>query len=278
MIIVWIVIIILLAASLRWPWWLPKNDGLAVLVYHKIGRPPKNSRLKQLWVKPEKFEKQVKHLLAKGYKTVTFCEVAEHAGDENWHRNKVLITFDDGYENNREAYKILKKLGAKGNIFVVFNTVGKVNSWHDPETEPWINMAGAGQLLEMKESGVMEFGAHTMNHPPLSSLDEERAAWEIAESKRQLEKLLSVKIVAFACPYGDGAHNPKIRKKIFSAGFALDFSFRQGKTPWPWNREKEPIDRLFIKGGDTMADFRLHLSKGRTSPLSPKIHRIRVFQ
>ncbi|MCX5786361.1 MAG: polysaccharide deacetylase family protein [Elusimicrobia bacterium] len=248
----------------RWAWWRKKTPGLPVLCYHKIGTPPPGSKLKELWVTPAKFRRQVKHLLDNDYKTLLFSELlAACKGTAPLPKKAVVITFDDGYENNyTQAWPILRELGAKGNIFVVFNTIGKANTWHDPASEPWINMATAEMLLEMKKSGVMELGSHTMNHPHLGALEPEDAAWEMRESKKQLEVLLGGEICAFAYPYGDGAYSPAVRAQALSAGYSLDFSFTQGKTFWPWDRQKGPLDRLFIQGDENNVDLALHLSRG----------------
>ena len=252
------------AASARWTWWRRAVRGLPVLVYHKIGVPPAGSRLKDLWVSPENFRAQVAWLLAHGYTTVLFSDVMKaHRHNKHLPAKAVLITFDDGYENNYvHAYKILRELGAKGNIFVVFNTIGKANLWHNPAAEPWVNMAGIDMLREMQDSGVIEFGSHTMNHPNLEKIPLGDAAWEMAESKKQLENALGKEMFAFAYPYGAGAYAPAVRELALKAGYLLDFSFKQGKTPWPWRRADGPIDRLFIRRGDNNLDLLLHLTRG----------------
>jgi len=248
--------------SFRWSWWMKDKKGLNVLVYHKIGYPPKNTKLKSLWVTPEKFEKQIVYLKENGYKMIGFSDLKDYYENSKSVDDVVLITFDDGYENNYTyAYPILKKNGAKGNIFIVYNTIGNVNIWHNPQKEPWIRMLTKEMILEMHKSGVVEFGAHTMNHPRLETIPLEEAKWEIEESKRQLENLLNTQIIAFAYPYGNGAYNQTIRKMVLDAGYTFDFSFKQGKTQWPWDRET-PIDRLFIKYSDTNFDLKLHLKKG----------------
>jgi peptidoglycan/xylan/chitin deacetylase (PgdA/CDA1 family) len=259
-----VLVLAALALSARWAWWRGAKPGLRVLCYHKIGKPPAGSKLKDLWVSPEKFRAQVKYLLDHGYTTVFFSDVKKaFEGKDQLPEKAVLITFDDGYENNYlQAWPILKELGAKGNIFVVYNTIGKANLWHNPASEPWVNMATMAQLKEMLESGVMEYGSHTMNHPHLSALKLEDAAWELGESKRQLESAFGREMFAFAYPYGDGAYVPAIREKALQAGYVLDFSFLQGKTPWPWDRNAGPIDRLFIRGGDNNWDLALHLERG----------------
>ncbi len=259
-----VIVLSALAASARWAWWRPARPGLKVLCYHKIGTPPPGSKLKDLWVSPEKFRAQVKYLLDNGYRTLLFSELKKaYDSGAKLPEKSVLITFDDGYENNyTHAWPILKELGAKGNIFVVYGTIGKANLWHNPASEPWVNMATLPQLREMQESGVMEYGSHTMSHPHLASLKPGDAAWEMAESKRQLEAAFGREMCAFAYPYGDGAYVPAVREKALEAGYTFDFSFLQGKTPWPWDRKAGPIDRLFIRGGDNNWDLALHLTRG----------------
>lgn len=259
-----VLLLIAFALSARWTWWRPLKPGLSVLCYHKVGLPPRGSQLGELWVSPGKFRAQVKYLLDNGFSTLLFSDLKKiHDSGAQLPAKAVLITFDDGYENNYlYAWPILRELGAKANIFVVFDTMGKVNLWHDPAAEAWVNMAAPGQLKEMQDSGVIEYGSHTMSHPRLSGLKPGDAAWEIAESKRQLEAVFGREICAFAYPYGDGAYIPAIREKALEAGYTFDFSFRQGKTPWPWDRNNSAIDRLFIRGGDNTWDLALQLSRG----------------
>ena len=251
--------------SLRYPWWRETRHGLRVLCYHKVGTPPQPC-LADLWVSPEMFRKQVKYLKEHGWNTLTFKELYEiYIKKDPLPEKSVLITFDDGYQNNYSvAYPILKEFGAKGNIFLVYNTIGKVNSWHNPASEPWVNMCTLEQLKEMQESGVFDFGGHTLNHPHLTQLDLEEARTEIIQSKKMIETALGRELCAFAYPYGDGAYNEKVRKIALESGYTFDFSFKEGITGWPWERDNHTIDRLYIKGSDNMLDFVLHLKKGGT--------------
>ncbi|MFA6584740.1 MAG: polysaccharide deacetylase family protein [Elusimicrobiaceae bacterium] len=167
--------------SARWNWWRPKIDGMPVLMYHKIGYAPANSRLKKLWVTPENFAKQVAWLLRKGFTPVLFKDLHDaQKGAGVLPDNPVLITFDDGYKNNyTNAFPILKERGAKGNVFLTYNTVGKHNLWHDPASEGWIEMLTWPQISEMYASGVFDFGSHTINHASLTAIPFETADWEI---------------------------------------------------------------------------------------------------
>lgn len=259
-----VVIAACFALSARWTWWRSSRPGLRVLCYHKVGAAPRRSRLGELWVSPRRFRAQMKYLADNGYTSLHFSDLRKlRDSGAALPEKSVLITFDDGYENNYLcAWPILREFGLKANIFVVFGTIGKANLWHDPASEPWVNMATLAQLREMQESGTMEYGSHTMSHPRLSRLELGDAACEIAESKRQLETLLGRPVCAFAYPYGDGAYSPPVREKVLAAGYDFDFSFRQGKTAWPPDRKSAPLDRLFVRGGDNNWDLALQLTRG----------------
>ncbi|MDD2772319.1 MAG: polysaccharide deacetylase family protein [Elusimicrobiales bacterium] len=251
--------------SARWNWWRPGVKGLSVLMYHKIGTPPKGPNLGTLWVSSEMFAKQVDYLLKHGFTPVLFRDiVAAQRGGKALPEKPVLITFDDGYKNNyTQAYRILKEKGAKGNIFLVYNTMEKNNEWHNPDTEPWLPMLSWAEVNEMLASGVMDMGSHTMNHANLAKIPLEKAGWEMRESKKRLEEKLGHEIPCFAYPYGSGAFVPEVRKLALEAGYLFDFSVRQGISPWPWTQDMGPVKRIFVRGDDFMLDFHLNMTRGK---------------
>jgi peptidoglycan/xylan/chitin deacetylase (PgdA/CDA1 family) len=60
-------------------------------------------------------------------------------------------------------------------------------------------------IREMRDSGLVEFGAHSMRHARLACLNNAEVRWEIARSKSDCEALVGRKIRHFAYPYGDAA-------------------------------------------------------------------------
>jgi peptidoglycan/xylan/chitin deacetylase (PgdA/CDA1 family) len=62
-------------------------------------------------------------------------------------------------------------------------------------------MLKASEVRELSRAGI-EIGAHTVNHPILTSVDPDTAAYEIAESKRRLEEITGKPIRSFAYPNG----------------------------------------------------------------------------
>ncbi|MFH1724163.1 MAG: polysaccharide deacetylase family protein [Elusimicrobiota bacterium] len=252
------------AVSARWNWWRPRAHGLPVLMYHRIGDPPAGSRLKKLWVRLADFRWQMEHLLRDGYTPLLFSELeALEAGKSPKPPRPVIITFDDGTADNYElAFPALRELDVKANIFLVCDAVGGHNSWEDPAVGPWQRMLSWGRVLEMQESGLVEFGSHTMSHRDLARLPVEEARWEVRESKKRLEDRLGRPVTAFAYPYGSGARVPELRAAVREAGYRYDYGIRQGISPWPDGRD-EAAKRLLIRGDDLRIDFRLNLTRGR---------------
>ena len=62
-------------------------------------------------------------------------------------------------------------------------------------------MMTRGQVRQLRESGI-EIGAHTMDHPILTSVDDATARAQIVDSKRTLEEITGAPVVTFAYPNG----------------------------------------------------------------------------
>lgn len=253
-------------ASARWNWWRPVvTGGIPTLMYHKIGDYPPGSRLKKLWVTAADFRRQLAYLKENDYATITPSDWRDaEKGIKPLPEKPVLITFDDGYMNNHDlAYPILSEFGMKGCVFLVYETLEGHNAWHDPASEPWLKMLTWAQIREMQDSGVIEFGSHTMRHRNLAQLPLDEVRWELNESKKRLEDKLGREMVAFAYPYGAGAYKPEVRAAARQAGYRFDFSIKQGISKLPWDREKEAVRRLLIRGDESMYDFHLNLTRGK---------------
>ena len=67
------------------------------------------------------------------------------------------------------------------------------------------NVLTVSMIREMRDSGLVDFGAHSVHHVRLGSLEHEVALWEIEQSKRDCEELVDSEVRHFAYPYGDAA-------------------------------------------------------------------------
>lgn len=255
-----------LAASLRWLWWLPKAQGIPILMYHKIGKPPENSKLKKLWVDSTSFRAQMRFLSEKGYKSITFQDMAQKRTNGKIPDKPVILTFDDGYRNNyTEAFPILKEYGFRGVLFLVCETLGKKNLWHDPASEDFQEMLADEEIREMQKAG-WEIGSHTLSHKNLGNLWRrgrgEEVRREIKESREILKNRFGEAPIAFSYPYGEGADEPEIQNLAKESGYAFACGIHQGKACM--EREPFALRRILMRGDDTSLDFRLNLRSGRS--------------
>ncbi|MBI3297497.1 MAG: polysaccharide deacetylase family protein [Elusimicrobia bacterium] len=247
--------------SARWNWWRPKADGIPGLMYHRVGDPPARSRLGKLWVRVADFRAQLEHLLAAGYQPVFAAQLAD---PDSLPAKPAVVTFDDGTADNLEnAFPVMKALGVKSTIFLVADWMGRRNGWEDPAVEPWQRTLSWEQARTLADSGLVDFGSHTMSHPDLRALDDQALAWELTESKRRIEAELGRRAAAFAYPFGAGAYDERVRAAVYAAGYSCDYGVKQGLAPRAWTRAAGPLKRLLVRRDDWMLDFRLNLSRGR---------------
>lgn len=104
------------------------------------------------------------------------------------------------------------------------------------------------EIKEMKDAGLISFGAHTVYHPVLTQISIEKARYEIREAKRIMEEKLGVAVEHFAYPNGD--YNTKIENIVKSSGYTcacttMDEKGNAGFNPFALGRSGftyEPFD------------------------------------
>ncbi len=72
------------------------------------------------------------------------------------------------------------------------------------------------EIKEMSCDGI-SFGAHTVNHPILTTLPFDQAKMEIIQSKMDIEKNIGHRVNAFSYPHGD--FSPDIAELVRTSGF-----------------------------------------------------------
>ena len=216
----------------------PPEDDVKVLVlnYHMV-----NSMFISLAIEPEDFDWQMKYLVDHGYHTINPDELYDFlTGQGTLPDRPVLITFDDGYEDNyTNAYPILKKYNLKATIFVVTGFLSKRKGYLTWE-----------QLREMEQNGIT-IESHTVTHAPLPDLPDERIREELVESKQQAEAELGHPIEFIAYP--TGAHDLHIVGIAQEAGYKGGFTVKYGNVDRASNvyaLERVPIFRTAATNTD----------------------------
>jgi peptidoglycan/xylan/chitin deacetylase (PgdA/CDA1 family) len=210
-----------------------------ILVYHSIDEY-NGLGSKELYVTPKNFEKQMLYLKNNGYTLLTF---------ERWQdiykvNKPILITIDDGYKNNSNAFEIFKRLKDDrfeplGTLFVISDYVGTQNRLTKEE------------LKRMADSGFFSVQSHTAMHPDLTKINNYET--ELKRSKEKIEKMTGKPVIALAYPYGN-LNNKVVEetKKYYRFGLTT--------TPGPYiemgyENELYHLPRIYIKYSTTMKDF-----------------------
>ncbi|MFA5147355.1 MAG: polysaccharide deacetylase family protein [Candidatus Omnitrophota bacterium] len=113
-------------------------------------------------------------------------------------RKALVITMDDGFCGNHGLIPVLDEFKAPVMIFTRPDEIGSIGGVPGREGR-YLNKS---QMRDLIEHGA-SFGAHSMEHLPLTQLSHEESAYEMAGSKDLLEGALSVKVDHFSYPYGD---------------------------------------------------------------------------
>lgn len=211
------------------------NDRVMVLEYHCVS--DNIFGLKGLFVSPQNFESQMQFLKDNGYTVITFDQLDNF----EYISKPVIITFDDGYENNyKEAYPILKKYGYKATIFMCANFIDKSS------------MLKSSQIKEM--SDLINFQSHTLSHPDLTSLNSNQIHNELAKSKEVLEELTNSKVNVFAYPMGSKNQTVvEITKKYYK------YAVNNMGGVYFGNNDYE-IERVYISRSTDMKTFEQKIS------------------
>ena len=192
------------------------EDGTKVLIlnYHKI-----DNTFISLAVRPDDFDTQMKYLSENGYHTISPDELYDSlAGTGELPDNPVMITFDDGYEDNYvNAYPILKKYGFKATIFVV-------TSFLDKNKKGYMSW---DQAREMDANGI-SIQSHTVDHKSMTDLTDDQLRMELVDSKKKAEKELGHPVNYMAYP--TGTYNLHIAQMVKEAGYKAAFTIKYGNV------------------------------------------------
>jgi peptidoglycan/xylan/chitin deacetylase (PgdA/CDA1 family) len=220
------------------------QHGAIALMYHSVvvgaGTPA--------WpyaVSMQRFRAQLDLLQAEGWHTHRLDEL----GTKPLLARSVVITFDDGYQDNFAAFNELVRRGMTASWFIVSRDIGRNAGWQDAGS-PKLPLLEATQLREMHAAG-MEIGSHTHTHSRLTECDEATLSAELTQSKATLERLLDAPVTSLAYPYG--LHNNHVVEAARVAGYAAACTTRSG---WAM-RDRDPLQirRVSIFAQDTQGSF-----------------------
>ena len=213
-----------------------------ILVYHNIGNGNGS-----FYVSPENFARQMEYIKKHGYEVIALGELIRQINSKNSiKKNKVVITFDDGYRDNfKYAYPVLERYGFPATIFLITDFMEKYFPDSGKEFLNW------DEVVIMSRNRI-SFGAHTKTHLNLGEpLDEKAALEEIMDSKKIIQQKTGISVDYFCYP--SGAFCERAKKMIIDAGYKGALTTNRGGVPF--NRDIYELKRIKVTNADATKPF-----------------------
>ena len=129
-------------------------------------------------------------------------------------KNKVLLTFDDGYASDYNVvFPRLKERNIQATFFINPQTVGK---------EGYVNW---DMTQEMSKHGMC-IGSHSDSHPNMTKISSDEAKQEFINSKKIITNKINKNVIFFAFPFG--FYNIKLVKLAIKCGYQKCFVSNHG--------------------------------------------------
>lgn len=227
--------------------WIPSTgnspfpaNGIPILYYHSIAYLKDNV----LGVPPQQFAAQMQYLHDAGYTTISMQQLSDAMQKKTKLPPKpVLITFDDGYDNNYSvAFPILKKYNFTATFFVITSYMNGKGMMSWPE------------LKEMQDYG-MTIAPHTVNHINLATVSLPRQLEEIRQSTVDIKARLGSDPKVFCYPFG--GYNQATLTILHQFGYQLAVTTVPGKV----YQSSNPLllHRVFVSGFKNLTEFEQRL-------------------
>jgi peptidoglycan/xylan/chitin deacetylase (PgdA/CDA1 family) len=219
-----------------------------ILMYHHIADPPPDADpiRQDLSVSPQAFEAQLRYLVGAGYQPIPLRDLIYHLTlGAPLPEKPIILTFDDGYEDNyTNAYPLLKKYGFVGTFFIV--------------TEP-VDKGRAGYMswaqIEIMSTHGMEIGAHSYTHPDLRGKSVDYIIWQAVGSKEAIEGRIQQRVRFFSYP--SGRYDEQVVNVLHSADFWGAVTIETGTRQS--SRQPFELQRIRVQGRDNLKTFALKL-------------------
>ncbi len=175
----------------------PLGIGPSILMYHSISGNSDDPYT----VSVGAFREQVSWLTKNGFEVIplSFLVHAIQTGQYRNLRKKVVITFDDGYQDFvTNALPLLRHHGVPATVFIVTDMIGGRGSWNHSGNQ--LPLMSEDELRYIKAQGI-SLGSHTATHANLTLLNDIDVHRELRDSHDRLAQL-GESFYAFSYPWG----------------------------------------------------------------------------
>lgn len=207
---------------------------VAVLAYHKIGRPPVDGWETWYYVTEQALAAHLALLRGAGWPVIDLATLLRGLDDPAaLPPRSAVVSFDDGYRSLRTvALPVLAAFSCPAVVFVPTGFVGGSNSF-DSGVEPTEPMCDWDDLRRLAAAEVT-IGSHGVSHQGFGELPAPRVRAEIRSSRELLADRLGQPVDVLAYPFGDGGPDPKaMARDLAAAGYRAAFQYKGGPLRVP---------------------------------------------
>lgn len=284
-------LIFLFRLPIFWPVrrWL-SNDRITILVYHRVS--------------PECFENHLS-VLRRRYNVVSLEDVRDVlVSDENHELPKqpLVITFDDGWKQNRSLIPVMKKYNIPMTIFLCAGLVGTHRRmWNYvidrsratyveqlkylPSDKRRKHLRSEYDYTPRKEFTVrtmltwdevrsfpeeVSFQSHGMLHPNFTTCTREELSFEFNRSREVIAEKLDSE--PFAIAYTYGRYNNEVTRQVSEAGYDVG---RSANIPGLNDTDENPFELkgITIPTNASVQDLKRRIAWGQFKTLTEEILR-----
>ena len=220
-------------------WQIPEGYKVPVFMYHGVTDYTWGSA--ELFVSPSVLEEQLRYLVENGYDPIWFEDLRE----VEKYDKPVILTFDDGYQDNyTDLFPLLQKYNVKATIFVITGWLGG-EKYLTPE-----------QVTEMSQSGLVSIQSHTWSHKDMDTLPAEAQREQMSQSKLAILRLTGKEPAVLCYPRGLAAHvTLELLPEYYSFGVKMNGSvYYTGDDP-------RVVTRYYVTRGTSVESFANMLKK-----------------
>ena len=171
--------------------------GPFILMYHSIADNTDDPYA----VSVDAFREQLSWLSENRFDVVPLSFLLQSIQKHNYRilRKKVVITFDDGYQNFiTNALPILLDHKVLATVFLVTDMLGKRASWSEAGAN--VPLMSEDEVRYIKKKGI-SLGSHTATHENLTLLNHDDLQRQLRDSHDSLTRL-GESLCAFSYPWG----------------------------------------------------------------------------
>jgi peptidoglycan/xylan/chitin deacetylase (PgdA/CDA1 family) len=212
---------------------LPKPGTIVGIFYHQV-LPSERGRL--AW--------QMAHLHRVASPVPSNSSLTRAIGTR-----RVFVTADDGWRSFVDnALPEMVKRGIPCTIFIIADRLGESFGERNDR------IVSACELHELP-SELVSIGSHTLTHPKMTTLSDEEACKELADSRKRLGKILNSEIDSFCFPFG--AFDERLFELCRESGYRRAFV----ATPYkpPQTHDSFVVGRVRVDPSDWPIEFHLKL-------------------